>query len=144
MKNLYNTILSRIAGQVPEIKMVDFDMGQLELLANDVRPGLIFPCCLVDLEYPDCEDAFDGQQLITARITFKLAFEVQHPSDSLTQEARRNSALSIFDAVNKLHVAFQGFSTDEFSAFSRLSLAPDRRFTGIKVFDAVYSTTFVE
>ncbi len=144
MKNLYNTILSRIASQVPEIKMVDFDMGQLELLANDLRPGLIFPCCLVDLEYTNCEDTYDGQQLVSARITLKLAFEVQHPSDSLTQEARRNSALSIFDTVNKLHVAFQWFSTDEFSAFSRLSLAPDRRFTGIKVFDAVYSTTFVE
>jgi len=144
MKLLYNTIMNRIVSQVPEIRMVDFDMGQLELLASDMRPGLLFPCCLVDIDYIDCEDGCEGSQRVHARITLKIAFEQQLPTDSLSSEAKRSGALAVFDVIEKVHASLQGYSTDEFSAFSRVSMSPDRRFTGIRVIDVVYETFFVE
>jgi hypothetical protein len=136
--------MQRINEQVPEIKMIDFEMGQLDALTNDLRPEVLFPCCLIDIDYIICEDGSDGKQLVTARTTLKLAFEQQLPTDSLAAEAKRSGALAVFDVLEKVHTALQGFSTELFSSFSRISMTPDRRFTGIRVIDVVYETTFEE
>lgn len=144
MKTLYITLMQRINEQVPEIKMIDFEMGQLDALANAVRPDVLFPCCLIDIDYVNCEDGSENKQLVTARTTLKLAFEQQLPTDSLSTEAKRSGALSVFEVIEKVHASLQGYSTNEFSAFSRVSMSPDRRFTGIRVIDVVYETTFEE
>lgn len=144
MKALYSTILERIKSQVPEIKMIDFEMGQLETLENDQRPSVLFPCCLIDIDYTNCEDESDTTQQVEARVTLKFAFQQQNNTDSLATSAKRNAGLLVFDTIEKAHVALQGYSTDQFSNFSRRSMTPDRRFVGIKVVDVVYETTFEE
>ncbi|MBC7125719.1 MAG: hypothetical protein H5T24_08825 [Bacteroidales bacterium] len=136
--------MSRITETVPEIRMVDFEMGQLDALAADQRPSVVFPCCLIDIDYVECEDESTTEQTVTARVTLKVAFEQQLPTDSLSPDAKRSAALTVFDTMEQLHAAIQGFSTSEFSAFSRVSMSPDRRFVGIRVIDAVYETTFRE
>lgn len=144
MKALYNTILDRIKTQVPEIKMIDFEMGQIESLINDQRPSVLFPCCLVDIDYLNCDDETDTTQQVEARVTLKFAFQQQNNTDSLATSAKRNAGLLLFDTIEKAHTALQGYSTNEFSKFSRRAMTPDRRFVGIKIIDVVYETTFEE
>lgn len=143
MKELYNTVLARLTDRVPAIRMIDFDMGQLEALASDLRPAVAFPCCLIDMEL-SCEDNDLNGQLVTARVTLTLAFEQLLPTDSLSPESKRSQALQIFDVIRDVHAALQGYSTDQFSAFSRRLLAPDRRFAGIRVYNTVYETTYTD
>lgn len=143
MKELFNTIVERLKSEVDGLSFIDFDLGQLDVLYDNVRPVVNFPCCLIDIEY-SCEDNDLSGQLITARVTLKLAFEQQLPTDSAASQPRRNAALKVFDTIQQVHEAVQGYSTDQFSAFSRKSLTPDRRFAGIRVFDIVYETTFQE
>jgi hypothetical protein len=142
MKEIYETLITQIEAQVPELKMIDFEMGQLEVLALDQRPALVFPCTLIDISYPTCEDESDDTQLVTARVNLKLAFECPMPTDNLASEARRTAALNIFSIVDKVYKNIQGFSTTEFSAFSRKSQTPDNRFAGIKIINMVFETTF--
>ncbi|MEJ5316771.1 hypothetical protein [Tenuifilum osseticum] len=143
MKELYNTVLARLTDRVPAIRMIDFDMGQLEALASDLRPAVAFPCCLIDMEL-SCEDNDLNGQLVTARVILTLAFEQPLPTDSLSPAIKRNQALQLFDVIDQVHVAMQGYSTNMFSAFSRRSLSPDRRFAGIRVYSCVYETTFTD
>jgi hypothetical protein len=142
MKKLYKAIVARLTDQVPELKEIDFDMGQLDILALDTRPSVIFPCALIDISYPKCEDLSDDIQQVTAYVKIRLAFECPLPTDSRASEARRNSALEIFTNVDKTYASLQSYETPEFSAFSRRSQTPDNRYAGIKIIDMVFETTF--
>jgi len=75
MKELYETIVARLTAQVPELKMIDFDMGQLDVLAMDIRPGVVFPVALVDISFPRCEDLSEDTQQVSAFVKIRLAFE---------------------------------------------------------------------
>lgn len=142
MKELFETVMNRLTDQVPALKYIDFDMGQLDLLALDQKPPLLWPCALLDIAYPKCEDETEEQQHVTARIGVKLAFEVPIPTDSLATASRRAAALSIFTTVDNVHKALQGYDSAEFGAFSRLSLSPDNRYAGIKIINVTYETQF--
>lgn len=142
MKELYETILARLAAQVPEIKMTDFEMGQLDVLTLDQKPALVFPCALVDISLPKCDDEGAGLQVVTALVNIRLAFECPLPTDSLASEARRDAALTIFETVDKTYKYLQGYGTDEFSPFSRKSQIPDNHYAGIKIINMVFETSF--
>ena len=142
MKELYETIVARLTAQVPELKMIDFDMGQLDVLAMDIRPSVVFPVALVDISYPRCEDLSEDIQQVSAFVKIRLAFECPLPTDSRASVARRMAALEIFANVDKVYAALQGYYTSDFSAFSRRSQSPDNRYAGIKIIEMVFETTF--
>jgi len=144
MKELYETILERLSDQVTELKEIDFNMGQLDVLNMDVRPSVLFPCALLDIALPVCEDNDEEEQLVNARITVKLAFECPLPTDSQASTLRRDAALMLFEIVDKVYKALQGYGTDEFATFSRKSQVPDNRYAGIKIIDMVFETSFVD
>jgi|WetSurMetagenome_2_1015567.scaffolds.fasta_scaffold00003_165 hypothetical protein len=142
MKELYEAALSRLTDQVAAIKMIDFEMGQMDALALNVRPAVIFPCAFLDIAYPRCEDEGNKTQLVTARLSIRMGFETPLPTDSKASETRRSAALAIFSTVDQVYAALQGYSTNEFSAFSRVSQSTDNKYAGIKIINMVFETTF--
>jgi len=142
MKELYEAIVTQLTTEVPDLKMIDFEMGQLDVLALDKRPALVFPCALVDISYPLCDDEGEATQLVTARANIRLAFECPLPTDSRATDTRRAAALAIFTIVDLVYQKLQGFSTTEFSGFSRKSQTPDNRYAGIKIINMIFETTF--
>jgi hypothetical protein len=142
MKELYEAIVTQLEAEIPELKMIDFEMGQLDVLALDIRPSVKFPCALIDISYSQCEDESEDTQQVTARVNIRLAFECPLPTDNLASDARRTAALAIFSTVDLIYKNLQGFDTAEFSAFSRKSQTPDNRYAGIKIINMVFETTF--
>ena len=141
MKTLYNAVSSRLQNEA-DLKYIDFDLGQLDALENDERPEVMFPCALIDIEYPLCEDETEKTQMVTARVNVRLGIEQQSPTDNLSTFARRNSGLAVFDVAEDVYKALQGYSDENFSSFSRKSVKPYRTFKGIKVIDITFETTF--
>lgn len=141
MKTLYSTISARLASKT-SLKFIDFDMGQLDALEQGERPEVMYPCALLDIDYPNCDDETDTTQIVTARVSIRLGIEQHNPTDNLVTETRRNSGLAVFDTVADVYKALQGYSTTNFSSFSRKSVRPYRAFKGIKVVDIVFETTF--
>lgn len=148
MKTLYTTILDRLVAKVTEIKHIDFETGQLEVLAQNERPSVLFPCALIDIDYPQCDDYNEQEtvQEVKARVAIKLAFEVQKPTDNLSSSLNRTAGLAFLDTIDKVYKNIQGYSTTNFSTFSRKSQVCDKRFdgTGIKVYDIVFETAFLD
>lgn len=142
MKELYEAIMNQLTTEVGELKMIDFDMGQLNVLDIDVKPAVKFPCALIDISYPDCQDEGAGIQLVLARFNIKLAFECPLPTDNLASDARRSAALEIFTVVDNVYKNLQGFGTADFSDFVRKSQTPDNRYAGIKIINIVFETSF--
>lgn len=144
MKELYEAILAQLTTgeDLPDLKMIDFEMGQLDVLALDQKPAVAFPCAFIDISYPQCDDEGVGAQQVIARFNIRLAFECPLPTDSNASDARRSAALEIFTTIDLVYKKLQGFSTVEFSAFSRKSQTPDNRFAGIKIINMLFETTF--
>lgn len=145
MEQLYNTVMARLK-TVTEIKEIDFDMGQLESLNSDERPTVLFPCALIDIAYPACEDEDEDAttQMVTAQVSIRLAFQVQQSTDSLTPDTQRNAALAYFSIVRKAFNSLQGYSTPVYATFTRKRQEPVPTGPGIKIIDLIFETSFEE
>ena len=139
-KEIFLSICDRLTSQVPALRWVDWDSGQLDIQSE--RPPVAFPACLVEIEYPQCEEIGAEMQLVTCNVTLRLAFWPQGETSSVSPV--REAALAAFDTIGQVHAALQGWSTEALSIFSRLSAKAERRKDGLKVYRVVYQTTFTE
>ena len=142
MKELYLFILARLKAMVPELKEIDFDMGQLDVLDENQRPIVLFPCALLDISFPSAEDESSLIQQVNAQVNVKLAFRVQYKTNSLAPASQQTSALSIFNIVDKSYKALQGYEDDSFGPLSRIQQSPDNNYPGIKIINLLFSTDF--
>lgn len=138
-KEVFTQICNRVE-TVSTLRWIDWDSGQLDTLNQ--RPAVAFPACLVDISYPACDDISQFGQIVTANVTLRLAFmpagETNHKSPV------RDEALAVFDVVDAVHNALQGWGSDELSNFSRLNAQPEKRKDGLKVYRITYQTAFTE
>lgn len=144
-KELFVALCDRIETNVPEIRYIDFDSGQLNLSTE--RPPVDYPCCLIDIAYTACRDLKeeDGMQLVTADVTLRVAFAPAGETHHRAPDTIRQTALRMFDIVEKLHNALQHCTLgDTVSALSRVRAAKQTRANRIVVFNITYTTTFYE
>lgn len=141
MDTLFTTVQDRLKAQVPELLMIDWDMGQIDL-PEEERPAVLFPCALLEINFPSCEDESDTIQQVEATVSVRLAFQVQEQTDSVVSTTERNAAMGYLGIVGKAYKALQGYETNEVSKFSRNSQTSDRRADGIKEVTITFSTTF--
>lgn len=139
---IFNAICAQLE-TVAELKYIDFDEGQLSITSE--RPAVAFPCCLVDISYPDCRDLDEQEQLITAAITLKMAFVPMGETRVGAPSLVRGRALAIFSTIGKVHDSLQAFTGgDLFSPMSRKRAISATRPDKIKVYTITYNTTFRE
>lgn len=138
---LFETICDRLEAEVPALRWIDGDTGQLE----DSRPGLAYPCALIDITYPSCADVDSVDQQINADITVRVAFDPRGPINTAVSTAQRTAALSILETLEDVHRALQGYTNDYvYSSLSRYSAIRERRTDGRPVYRIVYKTTFLD
>jgi len=138
---LFLSISDRITSQVPAFRWIDFDDGILDMQTE--RPGLAFPACLMDISYPATEDEAGTEQLVNATLTLRVAFKPAGATNS--HSPWRAAALAIFDTIDALHTALQGWQdVNLFTKLSRASGIRERRRDGLIVYRIVYRTTFIE
>lgn len=140
-KEVFTQICNRIENMVTALRWIDWDNGQIDILSGQ-RPAVAFPACLVDISYPSCDDTSRLGQIVTANVTLRLVFmltgETNHKSPV------RDEALEVFDVVEAVHNALQGWGSDELSNFSRVNATPEKRKDGLKVYRITYQTAFTE
>jgi len=141
MKDIYLKTVARLK-TVPALRWIDADDGQLEFFEE--RPAVAFPCALIDVEYPECEDESETAQMVTARITIRLAFEPAGATNSKVPELIQAAALKRYEAVTACYAALQGWSDSEVSSFSRKSQTTEKRDDNLRVIVQVWETTFEE
>lgn len=139
-RQLLMDICDKIDTDVIEIKYTDIDFGQLSAQA---RPGVAFPCVLVDTSYTKCEDATGKDQQVTATISVRVAFQafgVTH-----TGSLDRSAALAAFETLRKVHKALQGWdNSGDFDPMTRTSSTTEKRSDGLRVFRLTYQASFID
>ena len=104
----YLSIVARIKEEVPDIKWIDLDIGQLE--QDTDRPAVQFPCLLVDF----LDTTYDelGQLVETGKSTvqLRLGFAPFSATNSATPVNYQEKALFYFELENKVFIALHGWS----------------------------------
>ena len=144
MEQLFIQASNRLQAQVSELRMIDFNYGQLDVLDQDMVPAVVMPCALIDISYTRAEDVGNDEQQVEARVTIRLAFRMPYPTDNLTASQRRNKALDLMKVVRKTYKALQGWGSDDFSTLSRVRQASNNRYPGVKIVEMEFSTVFID
>lgn len=141
---IFVALCDHLEKNVPEIRWIDEDEGQLSTQPG-VRPAVDFPCCLIDINYPDCQDTNETEQLVNATITLRIGFQPISETHNKTPEPVRRRALERLSVIEKVQEAMQGWTAEDIiSPVSRKSAQSTLTASKIKVYTVVYKTSFQE
>ena len=143
-KELFTAVCDRLEKEVPQLRWIDADMGQLSS-RGDSRPPVTFPCALVEISYPSCDTLSGGKQRINAEIHLRIGFDVPGPTNSKVPDRYRDMALSYMDVLDKVHQAMQWWDGGRlFNPMKRMKAVPEKVSTGFRTYLLTYTTAFVE
>lgn len=142
MKTIYLSLYKRIA-ETGLVNWVDVEKGQLK--NYDTLPPVDFPCVLLKVYLPNCEDISDTEQLCTMHIEATVVFNtLADQTDIHASEEAFLLSMKKEDVIEAIHKKLQGFSTDELSGLSRKSTRPYDNNQGIAGTVILYESTFTE
>lgn len=137
MNTAFLQLCERIESQVPDIKWIDLDHGQLEI-PEGLAPAA-FPAALLDISYPKTEDSGDTAQIVNISIVVRIAFGAT--AGGTTQQEARTTSLAELEMVQHIHQALQGWETGNLSTLSRTSMTLEKRTDGLKVYRIAYDSS---
>jgi len=138
MKTIYTAVMARLQTQVPALKWIDLDTGQL----NQAKPPVTYPCALIGIKLPNCKAISDTLQDCNAVITIKLAFDTQMRTAAGTPEQAREASLAVYDTIADVYKALQGYGTANFDSLSRTKQGDIPRRDGLFEYDQEFATSF--
>lgn len=141
-KELFMAVCDRLRAEVPELRWIDAEMNQLNVTP---RPPVAFPCCLVDMRYLQCVSQTAGVQRVRAQFALRVAFQGCGTTAAEASDHVRERALQHLDVLEKIHRALHWWTNGRtINPMQRVSVIPERRSDGLKVYLMTYETMFVE
>jgi hypothetical protein len=104
---LFLAIQEKIKTDVPAIRWIDQDFGQLE--DYQVRPPVAFPCVLIDFNQTSYEEMNKRRQMANITFTLRLAFPAFSYAASVAPQSVRELALQYYELEQQLYECIQGF-----------------------------------
>lgn len=143
MEHLLYDLIEHIGNNIPDIRTIDEDYGQLEML-DDKRKSypLIFPAILIDSPDATWENIGGLNQKGVCSVNVRLCFDCY--DDSHYNSGQTDRILEREDKRRELHRLLQGHRIGDSSALIRTS---SRFFTtnhGIKVYESTYTLELTE
>lgn len=138
MDILYKDLLERLDDQVPELRWIDYDQGQIDFPAESYPVD--FPALLIDFENTEWEDVGQLVQGGTLTISFRTAFRLYEDMNNHTPAESRNNGLLKLRLLNKIHKALHGFGGEHYNGLSRTRQFTEKREDGLKVVVMQYET----
>jgi hypothetical protein len=143
LANIFTKVLLRLKNQVPELRYIDQDLGQLE--NYDIRPAVSWPCCLIDVEeFKFSEAGNDRRQIGEGIISLRVGLVRYSDSNNLVSENVRANALQYYEIENKINVALHAWKDQGFSRLLRRVCATERRDDDIRVRVVKYAISYEE
>lgn len=137
MKTLFERI-TQLLSEIPELRWIDFDTGQLQ----EEKPSVAYPCALVEINLPRCEDIDNDTQQVYAEFSVLLAFKAMGETNTAAPVPQRSLALQYFDTVNKVERKLHGYRSEQFYPFSRVSVRNENIRRGLKVVRLSFQTAW--
>ena len=133
-------LCDHIKAQVPEVRWVDQDLGQLE--EYEMRPAVTFPCVLIDFAATSYNDLSDNAQTGETTILVRIGMNPFSKSNVQAPTEVREKAVEYYDIEQKVHQCLQGWQNDFTSALARRSADTENRNDKLRVRLLTYETSY--
>jgi hypothetical protein len=146
LANIFLNVQNRLS-ELPELKFIDQDLGQLEIDEVGERESPVaFPCSLFDIaEIRYTDNSFNSQQgegILEVRLALLAYSAATH---YYKDNKHKQNALAYYNIEHRVNKLLQGWSNSEyFNPLSRMSAQTERRKDNIRVRVLRYSFGFVE
>lgn len=141
MKTIYTAIIARLQAEVPALKWIDMDMGQLDTAE---RPAVAWPCALVGIRIPKASSITDMEQDCTAKVSIALGFDKPGQTSANAAEANRTAGLAVYDVIADVYKALQGWGTENFDSLDRTSQGDEKTRNGTFKYRIDFATQFID
>ena len=140
MKTIYVAIINRLKEQVPALRWIDLDVGQVD---TPVRASVAWPAALIGIEMTQARNYTETHQTCVVRIPVNLCFNntPDRTSANAPDEARERS-LRIYDTIAEVYKALQGFETENFNTLHRVSQGKIARNDGMFLYRITFECEF--
>jgi len=129
-----------LAVYVPDLKWIDYDMGQLE--NYDTKPPVEWPCALISFPATPYTALSGLAQIGSPTIMIRLGFAPFSQSYQAAPSLVRDKALYYFEIEQKIFNALQGYKTEYTDAFIRVSADDEMRNDLFKVRVLTFTTNY--
>lgn len=137
MDEIFINIMERVAGQMPDLSLIDEDYGQLEMAEEDQYP-VTFPCVLIGNVEAEWRDQGLNNQKGVALVTVRLAvdcYDDTHYSSGTYEKVKKRH-----DMNRKLYKSLQRFKSSQSATPLVRIKSRDYALPGfIKVFETIYA-----
>lgn len=116
MRTITDAVMNRLKAEVPELKWIDLNKGQLNV--KD-RPSLRLPAALISLAVKPKRNITDTIQECDGTVKVRLVFDAIGRSSVDVPAADRDIALAPNDVIAKVYKTLQGFYTQNFDSLTR-------------------------
>lgn len=140
--NLLKGTIKLINDEVPEIRYISQDIGQLE--NYEIRPSVSWPCTLIDIEDGVFSDTADQNIQIAQKIvSIRLGLVKYSDVNNLSPEAVKDAGLQYLELEHKIYSKLHGKAVQGFGKFIRIADGTEKRDDDIRVrfvkFGVVYT-----
>ncbi len=141
METIIKSIEDKLRAQVPELKWIDQDFGQLEM----EHPPLNFPCALIDVPQVQWENTTRLEQQGVATVNIRVAFRVYDRSNTQAPTTLRERAAAHFAVLKKINLCLHGVEDTEANYSSLIRTQTQRGKTiDPRVYTLSYTTTLFD
>ncbi len=143
MKQLLIDIITRIKADIPAIKYVDEDWGQLDNYSPN--PPVQFPAAIIDCINATYTNEGKLVQLGDVQIRIRIADQKLTNSSGRAPATQRTNAFAIYDLLADIHSKLHGWPTNKpYTRLIRQSLKRTVRNDGMRVHELVYTCRIVD
>ena len=137
MEELYLKLIELLK-QIPELKYIDLDTGQL--MAE--KPPVSYPAALIEIDLTQTEDMGGKVQMCTANFAVRLVAKALHETNANAPSAVIKNSLDWLRLQNEVYKKLQGYGNQQFYPFSRKSGKNEFNRIGLKTFVLRFETSF--
>lgn len=105
MKLIIQNIQTKLTNEVPELKYVDQDWGQMDFYPN---PPVKFPCALIDVQSVQYSNVGNFVQKATALVVIRLFDMRLSNSSNAAPETQKKNAQKIWQLLENVNKALHG------------------------------------
>jgi hypothetical protein len=138
MKQILNSILDRLTTEIPALKYVDENWGQLDYFAP--QHPVKYPCALADIDNAQWSNIGNLCQTGLAQVRITVANLRLGNTSKAAPSTQREKAFEIVDLMGNVHRALHGWTpTEHAGRLTRTATRLVQREDGIKQYEILFS-----
>ena len=140
MRHVLEEIMGRLQEEVPELRYVAEDWGQLDFYED--KPPVKFPCALVSVSGIKFEPVTAGVRYATMTVLVRVADAPAVSGTMAAPREYRERAFSILDLMDRIGNALYAFGGEDFNELEQKEITHYGREDAIREYAMTFETEY--